>query len=51
MYVCVRACFEDVSWSNTQIAVFTVEDLVSSDIEELAQKCSVSYKVFIPYIN
>lgn len=26
-------------------SVFTVEDLVSSDIEEVAQKCSVSYKV------
>lgn len=28
---------------------FTVEDLVSSDIEELAQKCSVSYKVCLLY--
>ncbi|KAK5917759.1 hypothetical protein CgunFtcFv8_002576 [Champsocephalus gunnari] len=25
----------------------TVEDVVSSDIEDLAQRCSVSYKVFI----
>lgn len=27
-----------------------VEDLVSSDIEELAQKCSVSYKVCSLYL-
>lgn len=31
--------------SITRFPCFTVEDLVSSDVEGLAQKCSVSYKV------
>lgn len=45
--VCVLRIRHNSEQTNLRF-VFTVEDLVSSDLEELAQKCSVSYKVKSP---